>query len=97
MMMVPQAPPQPGEPGYVHPEFPHLGPIQAYPETCTPQDEMMLQKLYSMYGQQEARDGLPGFPYIGAPFIGDYKTKEEEEVEMPYEPQDDEEVRGTQV
>jgi len=96
MMMAPQMmAPQ----GPVHPEFPHLGPQQAYPTTCTVQDDMMLQKLYSMYGQQEGRDGLPGFPYIGAPFIGEYQgeEKEEEAVEEYDAPVDDDEVRGTQV
>jgi len=51
-----------------------------------------------MYGQEEGRDGLPGFPYIGAPFIGDYQEDKEEENMEEYDvPVDDDEVRGTQV
>ena len=84
-------------PPNVHPEFPHLGPQQAYPTTCTPQDEMLLHKLYSMYGQQEGRDGLPGFPYIGAPYIGEYQGEKTEEAEEYAPAEDDDEVRGTQV
>ena len=72
MMMAPQPmmmAPQPTG----HPDFPHLGPQQPYPTTCTAHDEMLLHKLYSMYGQEEGRDGLPGFPYIGAPYVGEYQ------------------------
>lgn len=51
-----------------------------------------------MYGNQEGRDGLPGFPYIGAPYIGEYQGEEKGEETEAYEPaQDDDEVRGTQV
>lgn len=51
-----------------------------------------------MYGNQEGRDGLPGFPYIGAPFIGEYQGEKEQEAVEEYDaPQDDDEVRGTQV
>ena len=51
-----------------------------------------------MYGNQEGRDGLPGFPYIGAPFIGEYQGGDKEEEQAEYEaPADDDEVRGTQV
>jgi len=61
-------------------------------------ERFFLQKLYSMYGQEEGRDGLPGFPYIGAPFIGDYQEDKEEENMEEYDvPVDDDEVRGTQV
>merc|ERR1711865_69265 len=99
MMMPPQMMAPQGETGSIWREFPHLGPQQALPTTSTFQDDMLLQKLYSMYGQQEARDGLPGFPYIGAPFIGEYKGEEQEEeaVEEYDAPVDHDEVRGTQV
>lgn len=50
-----------------------------------------------MYGNQEGRDGLPGFPYIGAPYIGEYKGNAEEEPAEYEAPADDDEVRGTQV
>merc|ERR1712216_1038110 len=91
----------PAPAGEIHPEFPHLGPKQDYPTTCTPQDEMLLQKLYAMYGTEEGKDGtgLPGFPYIGAPYIGDYNKDligEEPDAEGEY-PVEDDEVRGTQV
>ena len=55
------------------------------------------QQLYSMYGNQEGRDGLTGFPYIGAPYIGEYKGNAEEEPAEYEAPADDDEVRGTQV
>jgi hypothetical protein len=54
------------------------------------------QKLYTMYGNQEGRDGLPGFPYIGAPFIGEYQKDEPEETQYDA-PAEDDDVRGTQV
>jgi hypothetical protein len=57
--------------------------------------------LYAMYGTEEGKDGtgLPGFPYIGAPYIGDYNKDligEEPDAEGEY-PVEDDEVRGTQV
>merc|ERR1711966_263023 len=70
-----------------------LGPAQPYPTTVTMQDEMLLQRLAGM----KAGDGdLPGYPYIGAPYIGVYKG-DAEGGEEECVPQDDDEVRGTQV
>lgn len=50
-----------------------------------------------MYGNQEGRDGLPGFPYIGAPFIGEYQKDEQPEEPQYDAPAEDDDVRGTQV
>mmetsp|Transcript_41595 Transcript_41595/g.64919 ORF Transcript_41595/g.64919 Transcript_41595/m.64919 type:complete len:214 (-) Transcript_41595:104-745(-) len=85
--------------GTVHPEFPQLGAAQPYPTTVTPQDEMLLQRLNAM--GPAGTDGMPGYPYIGAPYIGVYKGENEfsEGNQEEYVPpqQDDDEVRGTQV
>mmetsp|Transcript_12358 Transcript_12358/g.24592 ORF Transcript_12358/g.24592 Transcript_12358/m.24592 type:complete len:191 (-) Transcript_12358:40-612(-) len=73
-----------------------LGPPQPYPTTVTYNDEMLLQRLA---GMTPGQDNLPGYPYIGAPYIGEYKgDAEEQPTEEAYTPaQDDDEVRGTQV
>merc|ERR1711966_344376 len=70
-----------------------LGPAQPYPTTVTMQDEMLLQRLA---GMKAGDGGLPGYPYIGAPYIGVYKG-DAEGGEEEYVPQADDEVRGTQV
>merc|ERR1711966_581482 len=88
------APPAPGTPGYVYKDFAHLGPVQAKPTSWNQQDEMLLHKLYAMYGTEPSKDGLPGFPYIGAPLIGAYEGDAPAAEEDPI---DDDEVRGTQV
>eukprot|EP00960_Hanusia_phi_P027561 746889-Hanusia_phi.AAC.7 len=83
-------------PGGVHPEFPQLGPVQPYPTTVTPMDDILLARLNQIPPQN---DGLPGFPYIGAPYIGVYDESKMGEAQKEYEaPADyDDEVRGTQV
>mmetsp|Transcript_51537 Transcript_51537/g.122731 ORF Transcript_51537/g.122731 Transcript_51537/m.122731 type:complete len:154 (+) Transcript_51537:39-500(+) len=85
--------------GPVHPDFPQLGAPQAYPTTVTPQDEQLLMRLQQL-GYKAGQDGLPGFPYIGAPYIGVYDHSQEageEEQQEEYAAADDDEVRGTQV
>ena len=89
-----------GQVGAVHPDFPQFGPAQPYPTMVTPQDEMLLQQLHRM-GHTAGMDGLPGYPYIGAPYIGVYSAANEDGVaaEEPaaYAAADEDEVRGTQV
>ncbi len=73
----------------------NLGPPQPYPTTVTYEDEILLQRLA---GMTPGQDNLPGYPYIGAPYIGEWKgdaqpAPQEEE----YVPENDDEVRGTQV
>mmetsp|Transcript_57079 Transcript_57079/g.140031 ORF Transcript_57079/g.140031 Transcript_57079/m.140031 type:complete len:170 (-) Transcript_57079:105-614(-) len=86
--------------GAVHPDFPQFGPAQPYPTTVTPQDEMLLQRLQQM-GHTAGVDGLPGYPYIGAPYIGVWSSANEEGYQPPAEEPaytaDEDEVRGTQV
>jgi hypothetical protein len=85
----------------VHPDFPQFGPAQPYPTTVTPYDEMLLQKL-QMMGHTAGADGLPGYPYIGAPYIGVYSAQNDadyvpQDEPTTYQAQDEDEVRGTQV
>ncbi|EKX40602.1 hypothetical protein GUITHDRAFT_154108 [Guillardia theta CCMP2712] len=97
-MMAPAATASNGQllPGGIHPEFPQLGPVQPYPTAVTPMDDMLLARLNQIPPQN---DGLPGFPYIGAPFIGIYDESKVGGAQKEYEaPADyDDEVRGTQV
>ena len=83
--------------GAVHPDFPQLGPAQPYPKTVTASDEQLLARLHQM-GHTAGADGMPGYPYIGAPYIGMYNANQEAAAEepAPYQAEDDE-VRGTQV
>ncbi|MGB1602746.1 MAG: hypothetical protein ACPIOQ_58990 [Promethearchaeia archaeon] len=68
--------------------------MQAKPTSWNQQDEMLLHKLYAMYGTEPSKDGLPGFPYIGAPLIGAYEGDAPAAEE---DPTDYDEVSGTQV
>ena len=65
----------------------------------TPQDEMLLARLHQL-GHTAGMDGLPGYPYIGAPYIGVYSGDNEApayaDEPATYTAEDDE-VRGTQV
>lgn len=84
----------------VHPDFPQFGPAQPYPTVVTPQDELLLRQLQSL-GHTAGMDGLPGYPYIGAPYIGVYSAQNDAYGEAPAEEPaynaDEDEVRGTQV
>lgn len=84
--------------GTVHPEWPQLGPAQPYPTMVTPMDEQLLARLHAM-GHTAGADGLPGYPYIGAPYIGVYSADQDGAAnEEPYTAAaEDDEVRGTQV
>jgi len=82
--------------GAVHPDFPQLGPAQPYPTAVTQFDEQLLARLHQM-GHTAGADGMPGYPYIGAPYIGIYNNDQAPAEEaVPYQAEDDE-VRGTQV
>lgn len=83
--------------GAIHPDFPQLGPAQPYPTVVTPMDEQLLARLHQM-GHTAGADGMPGYPYIGAPYIGIYNAEQDGGAEepAPYQAEDDE-VRGTQV
>lgn len=73
--------------------------LTLYPTKVTQEDEMLLAKLQS-FGATAGQDGLPGFPYIGAPYIGVYNDDagaEQQEVPQEEEPYEEEDVRGTQV
>jgi hypothetical protein len=76
--------------------------LTLYPNKVTQEDEMLLAKLQSL-GPTAGTDGLLGFPYIGAPYIGVYDDNAgagppPEDDSEPQEPQyEEEDVRGTQV
>ena len=71
--------------------------LTLYPTKVTQEDELLLAKLQAL-GATAGTDGLPGFPYIGAPYIGVYNDDAapapQEEQQEQY---DEEDVRGTQV
>jgi hypothetical protein len=71
--------------------------LTLYPTKVTHDDELLLKKLEA-FGTTAGTDGLPGFPYIGAPYIGVYNDDSgplpQDEPEEQYEEED---VRGTQV
>ena len=71
--------------------------LTLYPTKVTQEDELLLSKLQAL-GATAGTDGLPGFPYIGAPYIGVYNDDAgAPPADEPQEQYEEEDVRGTQV